>query len=153
MLYDNRKARLNKPVHDYHYRSFWQLIHIDGTLLAFLMLLCSAGLLVLYSASNQKVHSVEFQIMRLLLAFSVMFIFAQISPFTLQRWAPWIYSVGLILLMIVLISGHVGKGAQRWINLGFTRIQPAEVMKLAIPLLLAWYYHKIDLPITSNPFC
>lgn len=148
MLYDSRKSRLSKPVHDSHYRSIWQLIHIDGTLLAFLLLLCSAGLLVLFSASNQNVHSIEFQIMRLFLALGVMILFAQISPFTLQRWAPWIYAVGLLLLMIVLISGHIGKGAQRWINLGIVRIQPAEVMKLAIPLLLAWYYHKIDLPIT-----
>ncbi|WP_148340312.1 rod shape-determining protein RodA [Aquicella siphonis] len=125
-----------------------QYIHIDGTLLAFLMLLCSAGLIVLYSASNQKVHSIEFQIMRLLFAFGVMVVFAQISPFALQRWAPWIYTLGLILLILVLITGHIGKGAQRWINLGFMRFQPAEIMKLAIPLTLAWYYHKIDLPIT-----
>jgi rod shape determining protein RodA len=148
MLYDNRKTRFNKSVYDSHYRSFWQYIHIDGTLLAFLLLLCAAGLLVLFSASNQSVHSIEFQVMRLCLALSVMLVFAQISPFTLQRWAPWIYTVGLVLLFIVLISGHIGKGAQRWINLGFTRFQPSEIMKLAIPLLLAWYYHKIDLPIT-----
>ena len=132
MLYDNKKTRFNKSVYDSHYRSFWQYIHIDGTLLAFLLLLCAAGLLILFSASNENVHSIEFQIVRLLLAFSVMMVFAQISPFALQRWAPWIYILGLTLLFIVLISGHVGKGAQRWINLGFTRFQPAEIMKLAI---------------------
>ncbi|VVC76217.1 Rod shape-determining protein RodA [Aquicella siphonis] len=148
MLIDNLRIKLKKPGHDTSYRSFMQYIHIDGTLLAFLMLLCSAGLIVLYSASNQKVHSIEFQIMRLLFAFGVMVVFAQISPFALQRWAPWIYTLGLILLILVLITGHIGKGAQRWINLGFMRFQPAEIMKLAIPLTLAWYYHKIDLPIT-----
>jgi len=149
MLYDNRKKRFNKSVvYDSHYRSLWQCIHIDGTLLAFILLLCSAGLLILFSASNENLHSVEFQIMRLLLAFCVMLVFAQISPFALQRWAPWIYLFGLTLLFIVLISGHIGKGAQRWINIGFTRFQPAEIMKLAIPLILAWYYHKMDLPIT-----
>jgi len=149
MFIDNsRKFKINKPVHDSRYRPFWQYIHIDGTLLAFLLLLTSAGLLVLYSASNQSVHSIEYQAMRLLFAFGVMLVFAQISPYTLQRWAPWIYTIGLILLMVVLVTGHIGKGAQRWINLGFMRFQPAEVMKLAIPLVLAWYYHKIDLPIT-----
>lgn len=148
MLIDNIKIRLKKPGHDTRYKSFLQYIHIDGTLLAFLMLLCAAGLIVLYSASNQKVHSIEFQVMRLLFAFGVMIVFAQISPFAWQRWAPWIYAAGLMLLILVLITGHIGKGAQRWINLGFMRFQPAEIMKLAIPLTLAWYYHKIDLPIT-----
>ncbi|MBX3709774.1 MAG: rod shape-determining protein RodA [Gammaproteobacteria bacterium] len=148
MLTDNLKFKLKKPVHDPRYRTFWQHIHLDGTLLAFLLLLCSAGLIILYSASNQKVHSIEFQALRLFFAFCVMFVFAQISPSAWQRWAPWIYAIGLILLIVVLITGHIGKGAQRWINLGFTRFQPAEIMKLAIPLTLAWYYHKIDLPIT-----
>lgn len=147
MLFDNRKPRFSQPVYSSQYRSFWQYIHIDGTLLAFLMLLCAAGLLILFSASNQKVHSIEFQVMRLLLAFGVMLVVAQIPPVTLQRSAPWIYAIGLFMLGIVLISGHIGKGAQRWMSLGFVRIQPAEVMKLAIPLLLAWYYHKLDLPI------
>lgn len=146
MFYD-RNPRLLKPVPDSAYRSFWQFIHIDGTLLAFLVLLGAAGLLILYSASAQNVHLVEFQLMRLLLAFGIMLLVAQVSPYTLQRWAPWIYAFGLFLLVVVLISGHIGKGAQRWINLGLLRIQPAEVMKLAIPLLLAWYYQRIDLPI------
>ena len=149
MLYDNRKPRLNTPVHDSHYRrSFWQAIHVDGTLLAFLLLLSVAGLLVLFSASNQKVHSVEYQLVRLVFAFGVMLVVAQISPFTLQRWAPWIYTIGLCLLIMVLVFGHIGKGGQRWINLKLFRIQPSEIMKLALPMLLAWYYHKMDLPIT-----
>ncbi len=147
MLYEHRKSRLNTTVHDSAHRSFWQLIHIDGPLLAFLILLCGAGLLVLFSASNQKVHSIEYQGMRLVLAFAVMLLFAQISPFALQRWAPLIYAVGLIMLTIVLVFGHIGKGGQRWINLGLMRIQPSEIMKLAVPMLLAWYYHKVDLPI------
>lgn len=150
MLIDNRRIKLKTPVHDMRYRNFWQYIHIDGTLLAFILLLCSAGLIILYSASNQRVHSVEFQIVRLLFGFCVLFAIAQISPFSLQRWAPWIYSIGLSLLILVLIFGHIGKGGQRWLNLGFARIQPAEIMKLAIPLTLAWYYHKIDLPITAR---
>ena len=145
-MLDNR-LRFKNHASEGRYRTIWQYVHIDGTLLAFILLLCGAGLIVLYSASNQQVHSIEFQIVRLLLAFGVMLIIAQISPYSLQRWAPWIYSIGLILLFIVLFVGHIGKGGQRWINLGIIRFQPAEIMKLAIPLILAWYYHKIDLPI------
>lgn len=140
----------NNPVLTASYRTFWQYIHIDGPLLVFLLLLCFAGLVILYSASNQKIHQIEFQAVRLLFAFGIMFLFAQISPSALQRWAPLIYLAGTTLLLCVLIGGHVGKGAQRWINLGFMRFQPAEIMKLGVPLLLAWYYHKIDLPIQSK---
>jgi rod shape determining protein RodA len=145
MLISNLK---NKTVHDPRYRSFWQQIHIDGLLLSFLFMLCTAGLLILYSASNQRIHPIEYQSMRLLLAFGVMLIFAQIPPASLQRWAPLVYSLGLILLMVVLAVGHIGKGGQRWINLGIIRVQPSEIMKLGVPLFLAWYYHKLDLPIT-----
>jgi rod shape determining protein RodA len=77
-----------------------------------------------------------------------MFMIAQISPATLQRVTPWLYTAGIIMLVIVLLIGHIGKGGQRWLNLGIMRFQPAELMKLAIPLLLAWYYHQIHLPIT-----
>jgi rod shape determining protein RodA len=151
MLIDQLKVKLKKTAYETRYRSIWQYVHLDGPLLAFLLLLCAAGLFVLYSASNQKIHSIEFQIMRLLFAFGALFLTAQIPPSSLQRWAPWIYTVGLFLLIVVLLAGHIGKGAQRWINLGFMRFQPAEIMKLAVPLVLAWYYHKIDLPITFKP--
>lgn len=137
-----------KTQNDPRYRSLWQTLHIDSTLLSFLLMLCFAGLIILYSASNRQVHSIEFQIMRFALAFTVMFLVAQIPPQALQRWAPWIYAFGLTLLIIVLVVGHIGKGAQRWINLGLIRFQPAEIMKLAIPMVLAWYYHQINLPIT-----
>lgn len=147
MLIDNLKYRLKKPAHDSRYRTFWQYIHIDIVLLSFLLLLCTAGLFVLYSASNQSPHSVEVQILHFLLAFTVMFLVAQISPFTMQRWAPFLYVFGLVLLVVVLGMGHIGKGAQRWLNLGIMRFQPAEIMKLAIPLFLASYYHRITLPI------
>src|SRR5206468_2307945 len=83
-----------------------------------------------------------------LFSFTLMFICAQIPPVSLQRSAPWVYLMGLALLIAVLIIGHIGKGAQRWLNFGLIHFQPAELMKLAVPLLLAWYYHKKHLPIT-----
>jgi rod shape determining protein RodA len=148
MLIDSLKVRIKKKQHETHYRSIWQLIHLDGMLLTFLLMLCAAGLLVLYSASSQSPHPIELQMMRFMLGFMLMFILAQIPPMSLQRWAPWLYLAGLLLLIIVLIMGHIGKGAQRWLNLGLMRFQPAEIMKLAIPLLLASYCHRITLPIT-----
>ncbi|MFZ2316165.1 MAG: rod shape-determining protein RodA [Gammaproteobacteria bacterium] len=143
-MLDNLKQKLKKPTHDH---SFWQHIHIDVALLTFLLLLAAAGLFILYSASNQSLHALEFQMIHFMIAFSIMFVFAQIPPVSLLRSAPWIYAVGMILLVVVLIIGHIGKGAQRWLNFGFMHFQPAELMKLAIPLLLAWYYHRIHLPI------
>jgi rod shape determining protein RodA len=79
-----------------------------------------------------------------------MFMCAQISPMTWQRSAIWLYGSGLIMLVVVLLIGHIGKGGQRWLNFGIIRFQPAELMKLAIPLTLASYYHKITLPIRMN---
>lgn len=147
MLIDGYIAKLKKKQHDTRYRSFWQLIHIDIWLLLALLQLSAVGLIILYSASNQNLHVVELQIARFLIALGVMFLFAQITPATLQRSAPFIYAIGLTLLIVVLIIGHIGKGAQRWLNFGIIHFQPAEMMKLAIPLLLAWYYHQIPLPI------
>jgi rod shape determining protein RodA len=129
-------------------RSIWQSIHIDISLLLSIISLMTLGLIILYSASNQDIHVVEQQGLHISLALLIMFIFAQIPPTTYQRWAVWIYFAGLIMLIAVLIMGHIGKGAQRWLNLGFTRLQPSEVMKIGIPLLLAWYYHRVHLPLT-----
>lgn len=148
MLLDSLKIILKKQPHETHYRSFWQRIHVDIVLLSLLMLLSMVGLFILFSASNRHVRTIEFQAIHVFVAFAVMFVFAQISPASLQRSAPFIYLIGLALLIIVLIIGHIGKGAQRWLNFGLIHFQPAELMKLAIPLLLAWYYHRIHLPIT-----
>lgn len=150
MLIDSLKSRLKKPEHDTRYRSFADYIHIDVVLLTFILMLCAAGLMILYSASGQSLRTIEYQIMRMLLSMTVMITVAQISPITLQRAAPWLYGFALLLLCVVLVIGHIGKGAQRWLNLGILRIQPAELMKLAIPLLLASYYHKVCLPITMR---
>lgn len=149
MLTDSFLQRFKKPPYDAKYRSIWQYLHIDILLLLFLILLCTAGLFILYSAAGgEHPRALHLQIMHLIFAFLVMIIVAQITPSTWLRMAPWIYALGLILLLVVIGMGHIGKGAQRWINFGLMRFQPGELMKLAIPLLLAWYYHKIHLPIT-----
>src|SRR3990167_8066365 len=133
MLIEHLKLKLKKPPLDTRYRTFWQYIHIDIVLFSFVLLLCIAGLFILYSASSQNPRTIEFQVLRFVFAFAIMISIAQIPPATLQRFAPWIYFIGLMMLIIVLMMGHIGKGAQRWLNLGIMQFQPAELMKLAIP--------------------
>jgi rod shape determining protein RodA len=71
---------------------------------------------------------------------------AQISPGWLRRGSPLIYALGLVLLTLVLVTGDIGKGAQRWLDLGFIRFQPSEMMKLAVPMMLAWFLADSRLP-------
>lgn len=149
-MFETFKLKLKPVKQDTHHQTFWQYIHIDPVLLLLLIILSITGLLILYSGSNQHLHTIELQALHYLVAFGVMVVFAQIPPSTLQRSALFIYVLGLTLLAVVLVIGYTGKGAQRWLNLGFMRFQPAELMKLAIPLVMAWYYHKIHLPITSK---
>ncbi len=104
------------------------------------------GLVVLYSASGQDWGQVERQILRFGLAFGVMVGVAQVRPEQLFRWSPWLYLVGTLLLVLVLVVGDVGKGAQRWLDLGVIRFQPSEMVKLAVPMMLAWYLADKPLP-------
>ncbi len=133
---------------DYQSRSsrFLQYLHIDPVLLTGLLLLMAAGLGVLYSASDGSVDIVQRQVIRLSIAFAVMFFVAQIPPHTLYLWAPWFFAFGIILLILVLLAGDVGKGAQRWLNLYVIRFQPSEMMKLVTPMMLAWYLCKKPFP-------
>ena len=129
------------------YRFTGKSLHIDLPLLGLLLLLIFLGLLILYSASNQNVGMLFRQSMRLLLAMTVMLVFAFIPPHKYKAWTPWIYGIGLMLLLAVMIMGKVGKGAQRWLDLGFFRFQPSEIMKLAVPMMAAWYVDRQSLPI------
>lgn len=121
-------------------------IHLDLPLLLGLLLLCGFGLMVLYSASGEDLGQIKRQLIRFGLAFFVMLVMAQIRPAALQRWSPWIYVMGVLMLIAVLLFGEVGKGAQRWLNLGIIRFQPSELVKLAVPLMLAWYLADKPLP-------
>lgn len=141
------KLQLKKNSQETERYGFLATIHLDGVLLALLLLLSCSGLLILYSATSENIKVVQFQAARFLFAFILLFLVAQIPPISLRRIAPWFYGISLCLLILVLFVGHWGKGAERWLNLGLFKLQPAELMKLAIPMLLAWYYHKKRLPI------
>lgn len=122
-----------------------QFIRIDPVLLFGLLMLTLAGLGILYSAGEQSTELMQKQVVRLSLAFLVMLIVAQIPPRTLYLWTPWVFLAGVILLLMVFFAGEVGKGAQRWLKIG-VRFQPSEIMKLATPLMLAWYLSERPLP-------
>ena len=120
-------------------------LNIDGPLLGALLLTCGLGLVVLYSAVSENMDLWLQQCMRLFVAMVGMLIVAQLPPDLMRRWTPWGYLVGLILLILVLAAGEVGQGAQRWLDLGI-RFQPSEIMKLAVPMMAAWFLHDRRLP-------
>lgn len=129
--------------------SLWRRSHLDSTLLLGLSALVACGLIILFSASNGDYDIVERQLVRIGFAAVGMLLFAQISPDKYRLWTPWLYGVTIVLLLAVLAIGHIGKGAQRWLNLGVVHFQPSEVMKLALPMMLAWYFREKQLPPTT----
>ena len=116
---------------------------IDGPLMAALALTLALGLTVVYSASGgSSVERLAGQARNLAVAIIALWIFAHIPPQTLMRLALPTYLAGLALLVGVLLFGEVRNGARRWLSLGVTTIQPSEVMKIGVPLALAWYFHR-----------
>ena len=120
--------------------------HIDPPLLTLLLLLSGYGLLVLYSASGQSVQAVLRQARYFALAYVGMFAVARCSVVRLARWSPRVYLLGVSMLLAVALFGVGAKGAQRWLDLGVLRFQPSEIMKLAVPMSVAWYLDKGLLP-------
>ena len=120
--------------------------HIDLPLWIGIMLLSAMGMVVLYSAGDKSIELLNRQFVRLFIAFIIMIAVAQINPRTLKSWAPWMFGIGLLMLIAVLAFGEVGKGAQRWLNLGVFRFQPSELMKIAVPIMTAWYLAEAPLP-------
>ena len=122
-----------------------QRLHIDGPILGGLLLISAIGLVVLYSAVAQSMDLWLQQCIRLIAALAAMLIIAQFPPDVLRRWTPWGYLAGLFLLVLVLVTGAISQGAQRWLDIGI-RFQPSEIMKLAVPMMVAWYLHDRKLP-------
>lgn len=136
------EARLKQTVK----KMKWNKFHLDPFLFFSLLMLATIGLFILYSASNASVVVVEKQVYRLIFSFILMIVFAQIPATYYKRWAPWLYGIGFVLLLAVLVIGKVDLGARRWISLGFIRFQPSEIMTLAMPLMLAWFLSEKSLP-------
>jgi rod shape determining protein RodA len=123
-------------------------LRLDGPLVLGLGLLALYGQVVLYSASGQDWGAVVRGCVRIGIGAFAMLALAQVKPSILRNLSPWLYGLGIVLLIIVDVTGYVGKGAQRWLDLGVVRFQPSELMKLAVPMLCAWFLHERPLPPT-----
>lgn len=128
------------------YRLSTELRYIDLPLLYALLAFMLISLVTLYSAGNQQLSTVVGQLVRYLIGFAFMYAIAQVRPETLRHWSPHLYGIGIFLLIVVLVIGVIGKGAQRWIALGPLTLQPSEILKLALPMMLAWLFSRAALP-------
>ena len=122
-----------------------QLLKLDGPLFLLITIACLLGVFVLFSASNESSEVLIRQLFRISVAFIALLITAQLPTDLIRRLSPWGYFFGLILLSLVLFLGDIGQGAQRWLDIGI-RFQPSEIMKLAVPMMVAWYLHEKKLP-------
>ncbi len=121
------------------------LQRVDPVLLAALSLLVFMGMVTLYSASDANMSMVYRQGIHFMIGLALIIIFSQIQSKTLKQWSIWLYSAGLVLLILVLLVGVTKKGAQRWLYIGVD-IQPSEIMKLAVPMMVAYYFSEKPLP-------
>ncbi|GAB4165100.1 MAG: rod shape-determining protein RodA [Rhodocyclaceae bacterium] len=137
-----------------HPRLLWARLvaPIDAPLMTIVALLLACGMLVLASASADNPSRLGSQAANLALALVLMRIAAQVPPQTLMRIAPGAWLLGLALLVAVALAGDVSKGARRWLNLGVVRIQPSEIMKIAMPMMLAWYFQKREALLAWHDF-
>ena len=126
--------------------------HMDRYLMGVITVLLVMGLITLFSASGASFERVSAQLVNICAALAVMWIAANVPLHFLSRIALPLYVVGLVLLIGVALAGEVVNGARRWLNLGFTRIQPSELMKIAVPLLLAWYFDRYEAILKMRDF-
>ena len=126
------------------FKSLWLrfIDNVDGPLFALAFALLLLGMITLASAAHDHPARISSQAISIVVALAVMWTVAQLQPQTLMRFALPAYALGLALLIGVALFGDVVNGARRWLNLGIIRIQPSEIMKIAMPLMLAWYFHK-----------
>jgi len=123
-----------------------EALHLDGPLLIGVLAVCTAGLVVLFSAGGEDVGVFLRQATRVAIGLAVLVAAAQVPPRVLRALAPWAYAGGVLLLVAVALVGEISMGAQRWLDLGIVRFQPSEIMKIAVPLACAWFLQERPLP-------
>ncbi|WP_127471051.1 rod shape-determining protein RodA [Thiomicrorhabdus aquaedulcis] len=127
-------------------KGFLEALHLDGLLLLGIVLLLSVSLAIVYSASGGDQDVIARHILRISIGLGLMILFAQIPPNILYIFTPWVFLAGLAMLIGVLLFGEIGKGAQRWLEFGSIRFQPSELMKLALPMAVAWLFAHSQFP-------
>lgn len=126
--------------------------HVDGVLLTAVLLLMVTGLLTLFSASNGNLVRTSGQLLNMMVALAVMWVFANVPPHVLQRMALPLFGLGVALLVGVALFGEIVNGARRWLDIGITRIQPSELMRIALPMALAWYFNRNEATLRLRNF-
>ena len=121
-------------------------LKLDPWLVFALLLLLGVSAVTVFSASHQSMAQMVSLGARIGMGLVLMLIMARIPPSVYQFWSPWLFAFGVLLLLAVELFGHIGKGAQRWLDLGFMRFQPSEILKLAVPMMAAWYLAMRPLP-------
>lgn len=129
--------------------SLLKVFRLDVILLSVILLLATVGLVVLYSAGSGQSELLIRQGIRLGIGLTTLLVLSHIPADTLRLWSPWLFSVVLLMLLWVFVAGVTGGGAQRWLDFfGIMRFQPSEIMKLAMPMMIAWYFSDKALPPT-----
>jgi len=126
--------------------------NIDWTLLLIASTILALGTITLYSASYENPARLQAQFVNIAVALAVMWVAAQVPPQTLMRLAVPVYLVGLALLVAVALAGEIVNGARRWLHVGIVRFQPSEMMKIAMPLMLAWFFHRYEATLKLREF-
>jgi len=121
-------------------------LHIDIPLFIALSLTALLSFVILYSAGGQDMGIIYRQAIRIGLAFVVMIVLAHVNPHQFKRYSSILFGLGVFLLIAVLIMGEIGKGAQRWLDLGVFRFQPSEMIKITTPMMIAWFLADRSLP-------
>lgn len=132
----------------HHKRTIWTRIHVDPTFFILIFALLVYSALVIWSASGQDPGMMERKIGQIAMGVVIMLVMAQIPPRVYEGWAPYLYIITVILLVAVDAFGHISKGAQRWLDLGFVRFQPSEIAKIAVPLMVARFINRDVCPPT-----
>jgi rod shape determining protein RodA len=126
--------------------------YIDKFLLIGLLLLMTVGLFTLYSATGSDATRIGKQVLHICVALFVMWLAANVPLQQIMRLALPLYMIGLIMLIGVALFGEIHNGARRWLNIGITRIQPSEIMKIAVPLMMAWYFDKNEITLRLKEY-
>ncbi|SDH54889.1 rod shape-determining protein RodA [Nitrosomonas sp. Nm132] len=136
------------------FKRLWHYLtrYIDNFLLGGIFLLMLVGLIVLYSASGGNLGRVSSQILNMIVALIIMWLVANIPLQQIMRLALPLYIIGIALLIGVALFGEIHNGARRWLNIGITRIQPSELLKIAVPLMMAWYFDKSEITLRLRDY-
>ncbi|MGB1310765.1 MAG: FtsW/RodA/SpoVE family cell cycle protein, partial [Leucothrix sp.] len=129
------------------FRPIWQVLSkLDLVLLISLIILLTLGGITLHSASGENAVMMQRHFIHLAIATTAMLVTAQLPSHILSQWSIWVYGAGIALLVLVIFQGATGGGAQRWLEFGAFRFQPSEIMKLAVPMMVASYFSNKTLP-------